>query len=80
MIFIFTQRDTSLVKHLVSATDRCVELEKETLTPSNVFTWLISQNKFTNCSQFLSHDFLASIFIITLFFLLVGIGQLDNDV
>ena len=36
--------------------------------------------KFTNCSQFLSHIFFWLRFSFLCYFLLIGIGQLDNDV
>ena len=36
--------------------------------------------KFTNCSQFLSHNFFGLDFHFYVIFLLIGIGQLDNDV
>ena len=36
--------------------------------------------KFTNCSQFLSHNFFGLDFHFYVIFLLFGIGQLDNDV
>ena len=36
--------------------------------------------KFTNCSQFLSHTFFGLDFHFYVIFLLIGIGQLDNDV
>ena len=36
--------------------------------------------KFTNCSQFLSHICFGLGFHLYVFFLLIGIGQLDNDV
>ena len=36
--------------------------------------------KLTNCSQFLSHIFLGLDFHLYVVFLLIGIGQLDNDV
>ena len=36
--------------------------------------------KFTNCSQYLSHNFFDSDFHFYVIFLLIGIGQLDNDV
>ena len=36
--------------------------------------------KFSNCTQFLSHNFFALDFHFYVIFLLIGIGQLDNDV
>ena len=36
--------------------------------------------KFTNCRQFLSHNFFGLDFHFYVIFLLIGIGQLDNDV
>ena len=36
--------------------------------------------KFTNCSQFLSHNFFGLDFLFYVIFLLIGRGQLDNDV
>ena len=36
--------------------------------------------KFTNCSQFLSHNFFGLDFHFYVIFLLIGIGQLNNDV
>ena len=36
--------------------------------------------KFTNCSQFLSHNFFGLDFHFYVIVLLIGIGQLDNDV
>ena len=36
--------------------------------------------KFTNCSQFLSHTLFGLDFHFSINFLLIGIGQLDNDV
>ena len=44
--------------------------------------WILQPKrvKFTNCSQFLSHNFLGLDFHFYVIFLHIGIGQLDNDV
>ena len=45
-----------------------------------VVTKQLKQVKFTNCSQFLSHNFFGLDFHFYVIFLLIGIGHLDNDV
>ena len=52
-----------------------------TYEPPNSF--MVNQPKrvkFTNCSQFLSHNFFGLNFHFYVIFLLIGICQLDNDV
>ena len=47
---------------------------------SLIFINQLKRVKFTNCSQFLSHNYFGLDFHFHVIFLLIGIGQLDNDV
>ena len=48
--------------------------------PGGNYTAKPKQVKFTNCSQFLSHNYFGLDFHFNIIFLHIGMGQLDNDV